>query len=57
MAKAKVVTIRTIKVDVYGRYVGHVFYSFNEEDDWEKVFAKGLWLNQELLDRGLARAL
>ncbi|MBK8871706.1 MAG: thermonuclease family protein [Elusimicrobia bacterium] len=57
MAKAKIVTIRTIKVDIYGRYVGHVFYSFNENDDWEKVFAKGFWLNQELLDRGLARII
>ena len=41
MAKAKGVTIRTIKVDIYGRYVGHVLYSFNENDNWEKVFAKG----------------
>ena len=55
MAKAKVVTIRTIKIDIYGRYVGHVFYSFNESDNWEKVFIQGHWLNQELLNSELAR--
>jgi endonuclease YncB( thermonuclease family) len=52
MAKAKVVTIHTIKIDIYGRYVGHVFYSMNGDDDWEKVFTKGNWLNQELAERG-----
>lgn len=55
LAKAKVITIQTIKVDIYGRYVGHVFYSLNEDNDWEKVFARGKWLNQELLAHGLAR--
>lgn len=54
MAKAKVVTIRTTKIDIYGRYVGHVFYSFNEDDDWGNVFRKGHWLNEELIGRGLA---
>lgn len=57
MAKAKVVTIRTIKIDIYSRYVAHVFYSLKENDDWEKTFANGAWLNQELLDRGLAKVL
>jgi endonuclease YncB( thermonuclease family) len=55
MAKAKVVTIRTKKIDIHGRYVGYVFYSLNENDDWEKVFTRGQWLNQELLDLGLAK--
>lgn len=57
LAKAKMVVVRTGKVDINGRYVGHVFYSLDEKDDWEKVFQTGRWLNQELLDRGLAKAL
>ena len=56
MAKAKVVVIRTGKEDLHGRYVGHIFYSLNERDDWEKVYREGRWLNQEMLDRGLVRA-
>ncbi len=56
MAKAKVVVARTGKVDAHGRYVAHVFYSLDEGADKEEVFQKGRWLNQELLDEGLARA-
>lgn len=56
MGKAKVVVIRTGKEDLHGRYVGHIFYSLDERDDWEKVFREGRWLNQEMIDRGLARA-
>lgn len=56
MAKAKVVVIRTGKEDLHGRYVAHVFYSLDERDDWEKVFREGRYLNQEMIDRSLARA-
>ena len=55
MAKAKVVVIRTGKEDLHGRYVGHIFYSLDERDDWEKVYREGRWSNQEMLDRGLVR--
>jgi len=56
MAQAEVVMVKTNKVDIYGRYVGHVFYSF-EKDRREKVFREGRYLNQELLSRGLAELL
>ena len=49
------VVIYTNKEEVHGRYVGHVFYSTEERDTWEKVFRQGRYLNQELLDKGLAR--
>jgi endonuclease YncB( thermonuclease family) len=55
MGKAKVVVIRTGKEDLHGRYVGHIFYSLDERDDWEKVFREGRWLNQEMINLGLAR--
>lgn len=35
----------------------HVYYSMDENDSWEKVFASGRYLSQDLLDRGLARAV
>jgi endonuclease YncB( thermonuclease family) len=56
LAKAKVVVIATNKEDVHGRYIGHVFYSTDDRDNWEKVFKEGRYLNQELLNQGLARA-
>jgi endonuclease YncB( thermonuclease family) len=55
MAKAKTIVVRTGKEDRHGRYVMHVFYSLEEDADKERVFQTGRWLNQELLDRGLAR--
>lgn len=55
LAKAQKVVIRTSKEDSHGRFVGHVFYSLDERMEWGRVYRDGRWLNQELLDRGLAR--
>jgi micrococcal nuclease len=55
MGKAKTIVVRTGKEDRHGRYVMHVFYSLEEDANKERVFQTGRWLNQELLDRGLAR--
>jgi endonuclease YncB( thermonuclease family) len=57
--------IKTIKIDIYGRYVADVFFAEKEklktemvtETDPQKVADEGIYLNQILLDRGLARAL
>ncbi|MCK5014233.1 MAG: thermonuclease family protein, partial [Candidatus Omnitrophica bacterium] len=56
LAKVGFVMVKTNKIDIYGRYVGHVFYSSTALSK-EKVFLSGRYLNQELLSRGLARAL
>ncbi len=48
--------VKTNRVDVYGRYVGHVFYALKPMKP-EQVFKDGRYLNQELVDRGLARLL
>jgi endonuclease YncB( thermonuclease family) len=53
LAKSPVVVVKTDKVDLHGRYVGHVLYA-QREMDAAKVFASGRYLNQELLDAGLA---
>jgi len=56
MAKAPFVMVKTNKIDIYGRYIGHVFYSFKSEDK-DKIFREGRYLNQELLNQGLARVI
>jgi endonuclease YncB( thermonuclease family) len=56
LAQVPFVTIKTNKVDIYGRYVANVFYSFLEQN-WRKVFQEGRYLNQELLDRGHAKRI
>ena len=53
LAKVDFVMVKTNKIDLYGRYVGHVFYSANEKDK-AKIFSNGRYLNQELLNRNLA---
>jgi endonuclease YncB( thermonuclease family) len=54
LAKAAVIVLKTNKIDIYGRYVAHLFYSTVSKSH-EHVFQEGRYLNQELLDRGLAR--
>ena len=53
LAKAATVVVKTNKIDIYGRYVGHIFYSFKEESI-DDVFEKGRYLNQELVNLELA---
>ncbi len=53
LARAKFVMVKTNKIDVYGRYIGHVFYSLKEAS-MDEVFQNGSYLNQELVDEGLA---
>jgi len=53
--------IKTIKIDIYGRYVADVFFDKKEnlntksatETDPQKVADEGIYLNQILLDKGL----
>jgi endonuclease YncB( thermonuclease family) len=57
MAKASLVVVKTHQIDKYHRYLGHVFYTFDTKANRDKVFAEGRYLNQELLDKGLARLI
>ena len=45
--------IKTYKQEKYGRFLADVFYQ-KETDDREKILREGVFLNQELLDTGLA---
>ncbi len=54
LAKTGFVMVKTNKIDIYGRYIGHIFYALGEQSK-EKVFENGRYLNQELLDKGLAK--
>ena len=56
LAQADFVMVRTNKIDVYGRYVGDIFYSTNTSNK-NKIFKDGMYLNQELVDKKLARAV
>lgn len=55
LAQVDFVMIKTNKIDIYGRYVGHIFYSTKDLSK-DEIFAQGNYLNQELLEKGLAKA-
>ncbi len=56
MAKGEFVMVKTNKIDIYGRYVAHVFYSLKTNPK-DKIFSEGRYLNQELVDKGLAKII
>ncbi len=56
LAQVDFVMVKTNKIDIYGRYVGHVFYSLTHLSK-EEIFAKGKYLNQELISHNLAQIL
>jgi endonuclease YncB( thermonuclease family) len=56
LTKAKGIVVKTEKVDTFGRFVGHIFYSF-EDDEVGKVYAEGRYLNDELLKKGMAHRM
>lgn len=47
------IMIKTNKIDIYGRYIGHIFY-LPDETNKAKIFETGHYLNQQLLDHDLA---
>ena len=53
LARVDFVMVKTNQVDIYGRYVGHVFYDLNETSK-ARIFHQGQYLSQELLDKNLA---
>jgi endonuclease YncB( thermonuclease family) len=56
LAVARTIVVKTIKADLHGRYVAHVFYAFNNRGI-ERTFLEGRYLNQELVGKGFARVV
>ncbi len=54
LAVARTVVVNTRKYDIHRRYVGHIFYAFNNQGI-ERAFLTGRYLNQELIDKGFAK--
>lgn len=56
LAKAQGVVVKTEKADEFGRYVAHVFYSF-QDDKLGAVYENGVYLNDLLLKKGYAERM
>lgn len=55
LARVPFIMLRTTKVDINGRFLGHVFYSLDDTMEKDDIYTEGRYLNQELLDKELAR--
>lgn len=53
LANVERIVFQSFKVDLYGRFVADIFYLPGEKDK-ERIFQQGRFLNQDLLDAGLA---
>jgi endonuclease YncB( thermonuclease family) len=49
------VVIKTNKVDIFGRYVGDIFYDPTSSLNLDEIFLKGVHLNEEIVGKGFAR--
>ena len=55
LARVPFIMLRTTKVDINGRFLGHVFYSLDDTMVKDDIYTEGRYLNQDLLEKGLAR--
>ena len=56
LAVARTLIVNTHQSDLHGRYVAHIFYAFNNRGI-EHTFTNGRYLNQELVNKGFAKAV
>ena len=56
LKKVEFIIVKTYKDDKYGRYLADVFYKAKEENA-KTVLEDGIFLNQELLNLGLAKKM
>jgi endonuclease YncB( thermonuclease family) len=56
LAVARSLVVKTIKTDLHGRYVAHIFYAHNNRGI-EQTFLEGRYLNQELVNKGFAKVV
>lgn len=55
LARGPFIMLRTTKVDINGRFLGHVFYSLDDTMAKDDIYTEGRYLNQELLEKGHAK--
>ncbi len=57
-SRLETLIVKTSKIDLYGRYVGDIFYPKIEDDKKAtqmEIFKNGIYLNEELVTKGFAK--
>jgi len=44
--------VKTHMIDIYGRFLGHIFYDPTSSMNDDQIFEKGVYLNEEILQKG-----
>jgi endonuclease YncB( thermonuclease family) len=60
LAKLDSIIIQTKKIDIYGRYIAHIFYNPSPEQKRmtsDEIFKKGIYLNEEIVRAGFAEVV
>jgi endonuclease YncB( thermonuclease family) len=57
MSQITTIMIKTRKIDIYGRYLGHIFYDETGMMERGEVFNEGVYLNEEILVEDLAEVV
>ena len=57
LPKGSKLIIKSYKNDIYGRFIADIFYSQDDSADFDEILEKGIYINQKLLDLGLANRL
>ena len=47
------VMVKTSKIDIYGRYIGDIFFDETGQKSKDEIFVSGTHLNQEMVSLGL----
>jgi endonuclease YncB( thermonuclease family) len=53
LANLEKIMIQTQKADIYGRYIAHIFYDPTNQKPNDKIFETGIYLNEEILQKGM----
>jgi endonuclease YncB( thermonuclease family) len=48
------VMVKTHKIDIYGRFIGHIFYDETEAKNKDDIFLSGVYLNEEIVKAKMA---
>jgi endonuclease YncB( thermonuclease family) len=54
LSQIEFIMIKTHKIDIYGRYLGHIFYDATNNLNNDEIFKSGIYLNEEILQKGFA---
>jgi len=54
-ANIETLMIKTKKIDIYGRYLGHILYNPSPDQEsmsGDEIFKEGVYLNEEIVRKG-----